>query len=338
MEYDEEIIKEAIYNEIERKGQVFYVHNRIEDIYQVHLRLKNAMPDINIGIGHGRMKEEELSRVIMDFMEGKFEVFLCTTIIESGLDMPNVNTIIVDEAGKMGLAQLYQLRGRVGRSNRIAYAYLTYRPDKIMNETAQKRLNAIREFNELGSGMKIALRDLQIRGAGNILGSEQHGYIHAVGFDLYCRLLEEETARMKGVDITPSYNTQLDIDVDYYIPESYIPDSGSKMRIYRSMLLASTQEEVEEIRAEVVDRFGTMPKPVENFFQIAGLRIIARSKNIKTLKRQNKNIEIQLAEELTPDFIQNLKGLKIKQLNKYTLSIKYEESSLTALKNLLTII
>lgn len=338
MEYDEEIIKEAIYNEIERQGQVFYVHNRIEDIYQVHSNLKNMMPDINIGIGHGRMKEEELSRVIMDFMEGKFELFLCTTIIESGLDMPNVNTIIVDEAGKMGLAQLYQLRGRVGRSSRIAYAYLTYRPDKIMNETAQKRLNAIREFNELGSGMKIALRDLQIRGAGNILGSEQHGYIHAVGFDLYCRLLEQETARMKGVDITPSYNTQLDIDVDYYIPESYIPDSGSKMRIYRSMLLAATQEELEEIKAEVIDRFGIMPKPVENFFQIATLRLIAQSKNIKTLKRQGKNIEIQLSQELPPDFGQNLKGLQMKQVNKYTLLIKYEQSSLNALQNLLTII
>ena len=338
MEYDEEIIKEAIYNEIERKGQVFYVHNRIEDIYQVHSRLKKMLPDLQIGIGHGRMKEEELSRVIMEFMEGRLEIFLCTTIIESGLDMPNVNTIIVDEAGKMGLAQLYQLRGRVGRSSRIAYAYLTYRPDKIMSEIAQKRLNAIREFNELGSGMKIALRDLQIRGAGNILGSEQHGHIHAVGFDLYCRLLEEETARMKGVEVKPVNNPQLDIDVDYYIPESYIPDSGSKMRIYRSLLLASTHDEVEEIKDEVIDRFGKMPEPVENFFQIARLRIIAQSKNIKSLKRQGRKLEIQLINELPPDFGQNLQGLKIKQRNKHTFLINYEESSLNALQNLLTII
>jgi transcription-repair coupling factor (superfamily II helicase) len=252
--------------------------------------------------------------------------------------MPNVNTIIVDEAGKMGLAQLYQLRGRVGRSSRIAYAYLTYRPDKIMSEIAQKRLNAIREFNELGSGMKIALRDLQIRGAGNILGSEQHGHIHAVGFDLYCRLLEEETARMKGVDVKPINNPQLDIDVDYYIPESYIPDSGSKMRIYRSLLLASTHDEVEEIKDEVIDRFGKMPGPVENFFQIARLRIIAQSKNIKSLKRQGRKLEIQLINELPPDFGQNLQGLKIKQRNKHTFLINYEESSLHALQDLLTII
>jgi len=338
MEYDEEIIMEAIYNEVERQGQVFYVHNRIEDIDRVYARLKSLLPDIAIGIGHGRMKEEELSRVMMDFMAGKFAVFLCTTIIESGLDMPNVNTIIVEEAGKMGLAQLYQLRGRVGRSKRVAYAYLTYRPDKIINETAQKRLNAIREFNELGSGMKIALRDLQIRGAGNILGSEQHGYIHAVGFDLYCRLLEQETARMKGEVITPSYNTQLDIDVDYYIPESYIPDSGSKMRIYRSLLLAASQKELEAIKEEVIDRFGRIPTPVENFFQIASLRLMAQDKHIKTLKRKGKNIEIQLSEELPADFGQNLEKVKFKQLNKYTLSVRQEENSLKALQDLLTII
>lgn len=338
MEYDEEIIMEAIYNEVERQGQVFYVHNRIEDIDRVYARLKSLLPDIDIGIGHGRMKEEELSRVMMDFMAGKFAVFLCTTIIESGLDMPNVNTIIVEEAGKMGLAQLYQLRGRVGRSKRVAYAYLTYRPDKIINETAQKRLNAIREFNELGSGMKIALRDLQIRGAGNILGSEQHGYIHAVGFDLYCRLLEQETARMKGEVITPSYNTQLDIDVDYYIPESYIPDSGSKMRIYRSLLLAASQKELEAIKEEVIDRFGRIPTPVENFFQIASLRLMAQDKHIKTLKRKGKNIEIQLSEELPADFGQNLEKVKFKQLNKYTLSVRQEENSLKALQDLLTII
>ena len=338
MEHDEDIIKDAINAELERQGQVFYVHNRIEDIQQVYNRLTSLLPGVTIGIGHGRMKEEELSRVMMEFMAGNFSVFLCTTIIESGLDMPNVNTIIIDEAGKMGLAQLYQLRGRVGRSSRVAYAYLTYAPDKVMNETAQKRLNAIREFNELGSGMKIALRDLQIRGAGNILGAEQHGHIHAIGFDLYCRLLEEETARMKGAEVKPINNPQLDIDVDYYIPENYIPDSGSKMRIYRSLLLAADLNEVEEIKDEVVDRFGKMPGPVENFFQIARLRLIAQSKNFKTLKRQGKNIEIQMAEELPPDFAKNLTGLKIRQKNKSTLLIKYEENSLDALQDLLSII
>jgi transcription-repair coupling factor (superfamily II helicase) len=168
------------------------------------------------------MKEDELSQTIVKFIRGEFELFLCTTIIESGLDMPNVNTIIINMADRMGLAQLYQLRGRVGRSNRVAYAYLTYYPDKVITEASQKRLNAIREFNELGAGIRIALRDLEIRGAGNILGAEQHGYIHAVGFDMYCRLLEQETAKLKGKTIKDSIKPQLDIDVDYYIPESGI--------------------------------------------------------------------------------------------------------------------
>jgi transcription-repair coupling factor (superfamily II helicase) len=179
--------------------------------------------------------------------------------------MPNVNTIIVDEADRMGLAQLYQLRGRVGRSNRIAYAYLTYKPEKNINEMAQKRLNAIREFNELGAGIKIALRDLEIRGAGNILGPEQHGYIQAVGFDMYCRLLERETQSLKGLQQEEKSTPLLDIDMDYYIPDSYIRDSGTKIRIYRKLMLAQEAEEIEEIKSELRDRFGPLPGPVENF-------------------------------------------------------------------------
>ena len=175
LEYNDDIISRAIRSELERNGQIFFVHHRIEDIHQVYEHLQELLPGVKIAVGHGRMKEEELSRTVMDFLHGKYQLFLCTTIIESGLDMPNVNTINIDEADRMGLAQLYQLRGRVGRSDRVAYAYLTYRRDKILTETAQKRLNAIREFNELGSGMRIALRDLEIRGAGNILGPEQHG-------------------------------------------------------------------------------------------------------------------------------------------------------------------
>ncbi|MDD2511015.1 MAG: transcription-repair coupling factor, partial [Syntrophomonas sp.] len=294
LEYNEEIIVEAVMKEIERQGQVFFVHNRIEDIYRVKEHLDELFPGIKIAVGHGRMKEDELSRVMMDFVNGRYQLFLCTTIIESGLDMPNVNTIIVDEADKMGLAQLYQLRGRVGRSHRLAYAYLTYRPDRVVSEASQKRLNAIREFNELGSGMKIALRDLEIRGAGNILGAEQHGYIQAVGFDLYCRLLEQETGRLKGEQVQESrVDPQLDIDIDYYIPESYIPDSGSKMRIYRRLLLAGSQEEVEEIREEIRDRFGPLPQAVDNFLQIAVLRLMARDKEIKSLRRKGRQIEIQ---------------------------------------------
>ncbi len=285
------------------------------------------------------MKEDELSRTVMDFLQGKYQIFLCTTIIESGLDMPNVNTIIIDEADKMGLAQLYQLRGRVGRSDRIAYAYLTYCPDKIITETAQKRLNAIREFNELGSGMKIALRDLEIRGAGNILGPEQHGYIHAVGFDLYCRLLEQETARLKGQSPREEITTQMDIDVDYYIPETYIPDSGAKMRLYRRLLLATEQQEIEDIRSELRDRFGHPPQPVENFLQIASLRIMARNKDIKSLRRKGRQVEIRTVGKLPSHLGVISRKFKLRRLNDYTLVLNLDGSaSLQALGEILQII
>ncbi len=338
LEYNEEIIAEAVAKEIERQGQVFFVHNRIEDIYRVKEQLEGLFPAIKIAVGHGRMKEEELSRVMLDFLQGSYQLFLCTTIIESGLDMPNVNTIIIDEADKMGLAQLYQLRGRVGRSNRLAYAYLTYRPDRVISETSQKRLNAIREFNELGAGMKIALRDLEIRGAGNILGAEQHGYIQAVGFDLYCRLLEQETVRLKGGPVQESRpEPQLDIDADYYIPENYIPDPGSKMRIYRRLLLAGSQEEVEEIREEVRDRFGPLPPVVENFLQIAGLRLLARDKDIKSLRRKGRQIEIQTRQPLSGSLPLQMRGIKI--INDNTLLIpKYENSTLPALAEILQLL
>jgi len=338
LEYNDDIIIQAIESELERQGQVFFVHNRIEDIHRVYIRLQELLPGVNIAVGHGRMKEEELSRTIMDFLEGKYQVFLCTTIIESGLDMPNVNTIIIDDADKMGLAQLYQLRGRVGRSDRIAYAYLTYRPDKVITETAQKRLNAIREFNELGSGMKIALRDLEIRGAGNILGPEQHGYIHAVGFDLYCRLLEQETARLKGHSPREETATQMDIDVDYYIPEAYIPDSGAKMRLYRRLLLASEQQEIEEIRNELSDRFGHPPQPVENFLQIASLRVMARSKNIKSLRRKGRQVEIKTSGKLPTHISEISHRYNIRRLNDFTLVLNFEDAApLQALGEILQI-
>ncbi|MDD4548949.1 MAG: transcription-repair coupling factor [Syntrophomonadaceae bacterium] len=339
LEYNEEIIRESILAEIERGGQVFVVHNRIEDIYRIQKNLVQMLPEVSIVVGHGRMKEDELSQVMMDFVRGKYQVFLCTTIIESGLDMPNVNTIIIDEADKMGLAQLYQLRGRVGRSNRIAYAYLIYRPDRIISETAQKRLNSIREFNELGSGIKIALRDLEIRGAGNILGSEQHGYIQAVGFDMYCRLLEQEAARIKGNQGPERINPQMDIDVDYYIPDSYIPDSGTKMRIYRRMLLVLEHQEIEDIRNELRDRFGPLPQPVENFLRIASLRIVAREKEIKTLRRKGRHIQIQLADRLPHSFSLNIEGYKMKKINDYTLELQLDGmNSLENLQKVLSLI
>lgn len=335
LEYNEEIIMEAINSELERAGQVFFVHNRIEDIFKVREDLQKLLPGVSIAVGHGRMNEDQLARTVINFIKGKFQVFLCTTIIESGLDMPNVNTIIVDEADRMGLAQLYQLRGRVGRSNRLAYAYITYRPYKNINEIAQKRLNAIREFTELGSGIRIALRDLEIRGAGNILGPEQHGYIQAVGFDMYCRLLEQETARLKGEKYIELTQPQLDIDADYYIPDSYIPDSGTKMRVYRRLLLASGEEEVNEIQAEMEDRFGELPPAVDNFFQISRLRVLARSKKIKSLRKKGPTVELHLAQKLPADFDPHKLGGSIRKLNEYTVVFRRDNNSLNDLQTLL---
>lgn len=335
LEYNEEIIKDAVQYEIERGGQVFFVHNRISDIYKVKEEIEAFIPGVSITVGHGRMKEDELSANLMDFIKGKYSILLCTTIIESGLDMPKVNTIIIDNADKMGLAQLYQLRGRVGRSDKIAYAYITYRPDKVISEEAQKRLNAIREFNELGAGMKIALRDLEIRGAGNLLGAEQHGQIYAVGFDLYCRLLEKETKKLKGNPTKKETNPQLDIDLDYYIPDSYIPDSGTKMRLYRRLLLAENIEEIEETREEIHDRFGNLPHPVENFLQMSMLRISAKDKQIKAIRRKNKEIEIQLAQKIPVNFNLQSRGLEVKKINDNTLLLKGEKTSLADLKLIL---
>jgi len=336
MEYNEEIIRDAIMNEVERGGQIFFVHNRIEDMQRVKNELEKLVPEVGIGMGHGRMKEEELSRVMMDFLQGKFAVFLCTTIIESGLDMPNVNTMIIDEADKLGLAQLYQLRGRVGRSHRLAYAYLTYRRERVLSEVAQKRLNAIREFSDLGSGMKIAMRDLEIRGAGNILGPEQHGFISAVGFDLYCQMLEEETARLKGQEPQPQFNPQFDMDVDMYIPDEYIPDSGTKMRIYRRLLLAADMQEVEEIRQELLDRFGPLPAPVQNFLEVASLRIMAKTKEIKMLRRKGREIEIQVAGKLPVDLHKRMQGLRFRRINDHTVRLNMERGSLLELHGLLS--
>ncbi len=322
LEYNEEVIREAVQQEVERGGQVFFVHNRIRDIYRVQRTLQEMLPGLRIALGHGRMEEEELSRTMLQFAAGNYDLLLSTAIIESGLDMPNVNTIIIDEAHKMGLAQLYQLRGRVGRSSRIAYAFITYRREQVVKEVAQKRLNALREFHELGAGLKIALRDLEIRGAGNILGPEQHGYIQAVGFDLYCNLLEAETARLKGGKPSSGLHPQVDVDLDYYIPDHYIGDSGSKMRIYRRLMLADQAGEIAAIREEMVDRYGPLPAPVDNFLKIAGLRLEARNKSIKSIRRRGNTIEIETVSAMAGKLASSLPGYQIRVLNPHKFSLQ----------------
>ena len=283
LEEDPVLIREAICREMGRGGQVFFVYNRIFDMERVSLWLQGLVPEARIAIAHGQIKEDELERVMLDFMNHEYDVLVCTTIIENGLDIPNVNTLIVKESGMMGLAQLYQLRGRVGRSNRVAYAYFTYRKDRVLGEAAEKRLAAIREFTELGSGFKIAMRDLEIRGAGNILGAEQHGHIAAVGFDLYSRLLEEAVREARGEEAPRMVETSIELPVEAYIPDTYIPDPNQKVAIYKRIAAFSSLSEIPDLEDELVDRFGDLPGPVGNLLAVAKIRVLAGWLKIKSI-------------------------------------------------------
>ncbi len=290
VEYSEDLVREAVHRELNRDGQVFIVFNRVAQIEAFAEKIRKMFPGVSVAVGHGRMAEATLERIMADFQEGYYQVLVCTTIIESGLDIPNVNTLIVNEADKFGLAQLYQIRGRVGRSNRLAYAYLTYRKDRIVNETAQKRLKAVKEFTELGSGFKIALRDLEIRGAGNILGAEQHGFITAIGFDLYCKLLENKVAELKGERPQETVNPRLELGVNAYIPASYIESQSQKVEFYQRIYNAASSEALQEIEAELTDRYGSPVEPVNNLLAAGRIRILAAGLGIELIQQQRTTL------------------------------------------------
>jgi transcription-repair coupling factor (superfamily II helicase) len=275
IEYSDTLVRDAIMRELARGGQVFYVHNRVQTIERAAGRVARLVPEARIGIGHGQMAEDHLEQVMIGFLEREFDILVCTTIIESGLDMANVNTLVVEDADHLGLAQLYQLRGRVGRSSRLAYAFFTYRRDKLLTEDAELRLDAVRQFTELGSGFKIAMRDLEIRGMGNLLGSEQHGFMAAVGLDLYIRLLQEAVDEMKGEVREEAPQASVDLAVDAYVPEDYVSDAGEKVSVYRRLAGARTMEAVEDLAAELADRYGELPGPVTNLIAVTKLRVLA---------------------------------------------------------------
>ena len=283
-EYKPALVRTAVLHEMERGGQVFFVHNRVETIENVAFELKSLMPEARIAIGHGQMQERDLENVMLDFQAHQFDILVCTTIIESGLDMPNVNTIVLDEADKLGLAQLYQLRGRVGRSNVQAYAYCLFRPSKVLSETAQNRLKAIREFTSLGSGYQIALRDMEIRGVGNLLGAEQHGHMMSVGFDLYCKLLEESVAELKGQAVQSDFDTQIDINVTAFIPETYIADHEQKIVEYKRLADVKSDRELHMLTEEWRDRFGAIPPETEQLIAIVRLRMLASRAGVGSVK------------------------------------------------------
>ncbi|KXS45676.1 MAG: transcription-repair coupling factor (superfamily II helicase) [Candidatus Frackibacter sp. T328-2] len=291
--YSPNLVRESIQRELNRGGQVYFVHNRVADIDKVASRIKKLVPEVKLAVAHGQMSESQLEKIMLAFLEGEYDLLVCTTIIETGLDISNVNTIIINNADKMGLSQLYQLRGRVGRTNRVAYAYLLYKSDQILSEVAEKRLQAIKEFTNLGSGFKIAMRDLEIRGAGNILGPDQHGHIEAIGFSLYCKLLEQAIKQLKGKSEEESVEVNIDLDIDAYIAEDYIPDSKQKIEIYKKISGIMELEDVADIKDELVDRFGAIPQPVLNLIKIGKIKVLALDLDVGSIKSEGEAIVVK---------------------------------------------
>lgn len=299
MEYNGALVREAIEREMARGGQTFYLYNRVEEITNKVEEIQALVPSARVAYAHGRMTESQLESVILSFLEGEYDVLVTTTIIETGVDMPNVNTLIVHDADKMGLSQLYQLRGRVGRSNRIAYAYFLYQKDKVLTEVAEQRLQAIKEFTDLGSGFKIAMRDLSIRGAGNLLGAQQHGFIDSVGFDLYTQMLEEAIAERRGEVPKEKQEVEFIMQVDAFISDKYIPDGYQKIQMYKRIKAMDRVEEYEEIMDEMIDRFGDIPIETERLLRIARMKVWALETGITAIKEKQNIISIYLSEEGT---------------------------------------
>ncbi|HVB10084.1 MAG TPA: transcription-repair coupling factor [Bacillota bacterium] len=290
LELSDALCADALQRELRRKGQVFYLHNRVQTIARALERLRGLAPGARVAVAHGQMAEDELERVMVEFWHGAYDVLVCTTIMESGLDVPNANTLIVEDADRLGLAQLYQIRGRVGRSDRLAYAYFTYRREKALSEIAEKRLLAIKEFTELGSGFKIALRDLELRGAGNILGAEQHGFVAAVGFDLYAQMLEESVRELRGERTVPTTRTSVEIRVDAYLPDSYIPDARVKLDFYKKVNAAATLQDVAAAQTEIRDRYGPYPPEVEHLLRLARIRIAGQELSVLSIAHEGDSV------------------------------------------------
>lgn len=301
MEYDEETVREAVTREMRRGGQIFYVYNRVNDIADMTLRLQKLLPDVRIDFAHGQMSERELERVMYRFISGEIDMLVTTTIIETGLDISNVNTMIIHDSDRYGLSQLYQLRGRIGRSNRTAYAFLMYRKNRMLKEMAEKRLSAIREFTDLGSGFKIAMRDLELRGAGNLLGAEQHGHMNAVGYDLYVKMLTEAVKKVQGIETMADFDTTIDVEADAFIPADYIRNEYQKLDIYKRIAAIEDENEYDDMLEELIDRFGDLPKPVMNLLAVARLKAAAHRAYVTEIKQTGREVKITLYEKAKID-------------------------------------
>lgn len=329
LEYDTEVIKEAITKELEREGQVFYLYNNVENISKKAMDIQELVPEAKVEFAHGKMTGRELENIMERFINKEINVLVCTTILESGIDIPNANTIIVENADRLGLAQLYQIRGRVGRSDKQGYAYVTYRRDKLLSEIADKRLKAIREFTEFGSGFKIAMRDLEIRGAGSLLGEIQHGHMEQVGYDTYCNLLDQVVKEMQGMEVTESDEEpeiQIDINVSSYIPDSYIDSSSQKIEVYQNIALCRTEEDIQNVIDELIDRYGVMPKELENLIEVARIKEMCRNAGIVKISEKRSMQDFQNTRQsivfyfeknkYKPEIVDNL-------IKKYGYNIKF---------------
>jgi transcription-repair coupling factor len=320
LEYDQEVITEAITKEIERGGQVFYLFNQVEGIEKKANEISMLVPEAKVGFAHGKMSGRELEEIMESFINHEINVLVCTTILESGIDIPNANTIIVENADRLGLAQLYQIRGRVGRSDKQAYAYVTYKRDKLLSEVADKRLKAIKEFTEFGSGFKIAMRDLEIRGAGSMLGEMQHGHMEKVGYDTYCKLLDEVIKEMQGIEVVEEQDVQIDLAVSSYIPDNFIENSSQKIEIYQNIALCRTEEELQNVIDEVIDRYGRLPKELENLIDIARIKQLARKANIlKIAQKENGIVFYFVKEKIKPEMVNTL-------ITKYPMLVKFSNA------------
>lgn len=320
LEYDQEVITEAITKEIERGGQVFYLFNQVEGIEKKANEISMLVLEAKVGFAHGKMSGRELEEIMESFINHEINVLVCTTILESGIDIPNANTIIVENADRLGLAQLYQIRGRVGRSDKQAYAYITYKRDKLLSEVADKRLKAIKEFTEFGSGFKIAMRDLEIRGAGSMLGEMQHGHMEQVGYDTYCKLLDEVIKEMQGIEVVEEQDVQIDLAVSSYIPDNFIENSSQKIEIYQNIALCRTEEELQNVIDEVIDRYGRLPKELENLIDIARIKQLARKANIlKIAQRENGIVFYFVKEKIKPEMVNTL-------ITKYPMLVKFSNA------------
>ncbi|HNC58334.1 MAG TPA: helicase-related protein, partial [Leptospiraceae bacterium] len=345
LEDNEEIMKLAIEKELERGGQVFYLHNRVETIENEAKELGKILPNISIGVLHGQLNEEEVEETILDFNNRKYDLLVTTTIIESGIDMPNVNTMIVRRADTFGLSQLYQIRGRVGRSGRKAYAYLFYPENRALTEQAEKRLNTISEYQELGAGFKVAMRDLEIRGAGNLLGTEQSGSIMEIGFDLYVQMLNEAVSKLKKEEIPVEVRTVVNLASNFYIPEDYIPDTKQKIEFYKRFEGALHLDEMDEIAKDMEDRFGKFPEVVETFLQLEKIRVLGSGLGFEFITEDNEEIKLKSGQHFKGDtnkimkLISSREGLSIQpkepSVLRYKPKNKKEKQRLTEIFQLL---